>query len=869
MYRWSRRCRWSVLATTSVVAVVALLSSCVPASGPPPIAGTPPPGSAATDSALAAFTVLPPGNGGIDGPTNNDVDDQRLLYDGLDDPVAAGTLTDADLTTYYKPARLGSAAAPGDRIEDFSSRGREVRVRWDRWSVPHVQGQRATDVAYGAGYASAEARFAIMEVLRRLGRSGLLEVAGGIEDVAGQLAHIGDFPHVAYSDAELNAQIDRAVAAAPTASEGRQILAAMDAYVAGVNAWMTQAVHWPPLLASLGVAAPAPFTRADIVASGIAVNDIFGYAGGDEVGNAEALRTLADRFGPTIGRAVFDDLRDADDPAATTTAPGRFPYPLFASSGTSAATDVSIEDPAAVALPDRDATAMVAGSSDHAPPHASNWVLLDAGHSATRHPVFVGGPQSSYFAPQLLFEMELQGGGYRASGITMPGLGPWVVIGHSTDYAWSATSGDSDQVDERIERLCEPDGAAPSTSSRSYLFNGACLAMTKGDASDPQALWRTVHGPVVGTTTVGGEPVAIAKQRSSRGFEAEASVSFWRLSRGEVTTAAEFAPTMQYVPMSFNWAYVNSSDIAYFHSGRYPVRAAGTSGDLPSWGTGQWEWRGYLDWTQQPQVIDPPQGFLASWNNKPAPGWRTADDDWGTGGVQRVDLLAERMRALDNATVADVVSAHQDAATADLRGSAIVPSMLAVLATGPAPSARLDDLRSRLGTYAASGAHRRDRDHDYFYDDAMTPVVDNLFGPLVHAVFDDVLGSAYMSDGGPRRPGSLDNPPVSTGSAFNTPTWYSLVQRELQRAAGTVNRPVGVPPMCGAGDLAVCRARLWSALERAAYLTQDQQLFKQADVDTWRKWTVPERITFLPYVVDANSMRWVNRPTFEQVMSFG
>jgi hypothetical protein len=35
------------------------------------------------------------------------------------------------------------------------------------------------------------------------------------------------------------------------------------------------------------------------------------------------------------------------------------------------------------------------------------------------------------------------------------------------------------------------------------------------------------------------------------------------------------------------------------------------------------------------------------------------------------------------------------------------------------------------------------------------------------------------------------------------------------------------------------------------------------------KWAIGERIRFVPYVANLDSMRWVNRPTFQQVISFG
>ena len=99
------------------------------------------------------------------------------------------------------------------------------------------------------------------------------------------------------------------------------------------------------------------------------------------------------------------------------------------------------------------------------------------------HPILVGGPQTSYFYPELLLEIDLHGGGYDARGVTFPGLGPWVVIGRSRSYAWTATAGGSDLTDQRAELLCEPDGSAPSLQSVHYRYDGQCVAMTRPDAS--------------------------------------------------------------------------------------------------------------------------------------------------------------------------------------------------------------------------------------------------------------------------------------------------------------------------------------------------------------------------------------------------
>jgi hypothetical protein len=150
----------------------------------------------------------------------------------------------------------------------------------------------------------------------------------------------------------------------------------------------------------------------------------------------------------------------------------------------------------------------------------------------------------------------------------------------------------------------------------------------------------------------------------------------------------------------------------------------------------------------------------------------------------------------------------------------------------------------------------------------MTPVVDNLWQPLLHAIFDSALGT-YMTDDKLRRPQALDNPPAASGSAFDEIGWYTLESRELRRVRGAEARPAGTAGLCGGGDLAKCQAAMWSALDVAYQQTRAAQFLGNPNVSQWAKWTVPDRIAFLPYIFNFNSMRWVNKPTYQQVMSFG
>lgn len=835
-----------------VVAVMAVVAVMLGPAGAQADSGTD------ADPALVSLSILPPGNGNFTGPTVWSSDDQRVMYDRLDDPVARGNLTDADLPKYFKNAKLGAGT-----IVRVDRPRAGVRIEWDSYAVPHVYGETEADVAFGAGYAVADARLLIAELGRILGRAGAIEMGG--DDLFAALGNLGQTPQLNYTDEELQASIDEVIAADPVA--GAKLMAALDAFVAGINTWLERNT-FPKALQDLGIRW-RQWTRTDVLAVGIVVDDIFGAGGGDEIGNATALGQLVREFGWDQGFNTYDDFRMRDVAYGTTHVAESFPYPQFATAtGEAPSPDAPVE-PASIALPDATALVWEPGYQPTTePPSASNYVAITAERSANGHPVLVGGPQSAYIQPQLLFEMELQGGGYDTRGITFPGVGPWVVIGRSRSYAWTATAGGSDLTDQRVEKLCEPDGAAPSAVSTHYEFNGACIAMTRPDGG-ANTVERTVHGPVVGRGTVDGQPVAFARERFSRLKTAWAAKAFRTLDLGGVTEATDFAGVMADIPMSFNWVYVNERDIAFFHSGWYPIRKAGVAYDLPTWGTGEWEFQGRLDWHSQPQGINPSTGYFVSWNNRIAPGWSEADNSWGRGSVHRVDLLRTRADQLPaRATVADVVAVAQDAATADLRGQLVVDDVLAILEGSRAPNAKVEQVRQILTRWSASGAHRRDSNDDFVYDDPAVPVIDAWWPRLVGAVFEPGLGDFYTYEN-VRRPAKLDDAPSQVGSAFQG-GWYSLLERDLQRVRGVIDTPTGATTYCGGGDLDACRAVLWQSLGAATWQAEQSQWFwTRHDPNQWGAWTLPQRIRFLPYIFNSNSMRWVNRPTYQQVMSFG
>ncbi|MGH3991525.1 MAG: penicillin acylase family protein, partial [Pseudonocardiaceae bacterium] len=498
---------------------------------------------------------------------------------------------------------------------------------------------------------------------------------------------------------------DQVVAAAGRhGAAGVKLLAEVDAYLAGINAAQRAlcpvgpvGVGCPADYAALG-RAPRPWTRADLTYVASLIGNIFGTGGGGEAANARWLQQLGQRFGPTEARAVYDDLRFEDAGEAPTTASTRFEYgdpsgvdpsrpgvalPDLAPVATAPGTGARLDDGTrldAVAQPGGPVGLVDTplGPVDlRAGAGMSNAALVSARRTPDGHPIAVFGPQTGYFTPQLLTEISLSGPGIRARGVAFAGTNFRVQLGRGAGYAFSATSSGADNTDTVVERLCDPSGAPATVDATHYLRDGRCVPMQRFEHTEtalptatapgaPQRLrflvLRTHHGIVQQRTTVGTAPVAVVTQRSTYGREVDSVVGFARFNDpGFLTGPAAFTRAAAEIDYTFNWFYLDDTDIAYFSSGRLPLRAEGVEPDLPRWGDARYDWPGWLPDTAHPQQTNPPSGQLVSWNNKPAPGFAAADDQWGHGPVHRSQPLDTRVARVS--TLPALVGAVQDAAT--------------------------------------------------------------------------------------------------------------------------------------------------------------------------------------------------------------
>jgi acyl-homoserine lactone acylase PvdQ len=908
---------------TRLVAALATVAAAAVVAAPAALAQSPAPYG--QNDAGGFLNILPAGEGGLDnavqlaefeatGAIPSSFEDQLPMYENLE--YAAPTLTDGQVSDYFKDATFG--VEPQNIVGTESPEPGLTIVR-DNYDVPHVYGQTRAETMFGAGYAGAEDRLFLMDVLRHYAEGQLASFAGGSR--SNRQMDETQWSVAPYSEQDLQSQIDNAQTdcsaeanaaqfpASQCPATVSQLLSDVGNYVAGINAYIDATKLNPLLLPSEYVAlgtTPQPWKETDVVAVASLIGGIFGLGGGGQVNSALALQALEQRFGHISGERAWSDFREANDPETPLTILHKsFPYE---NTGAFGKRGLALPDPGSVSFPPigtpaASSSARTAtkgflaniGAELHAafstPAHASNWELVSAKHSATGHPLAVMGPQVGYYVPEILMEEDLHGPGIDARGAAFPGVNLYVELGHGRDYAWSATTSTSDNVSTFAEVLCQ--------DAYHYLYRGQCIPMQKlvdvdswhptlADSTpagtETLVAYRTVHGIVYARGKVHGRPVAFVHARSTYFHEVDSAIGFSELNDPDyIDSPSSFQHAVAKINFLFNWAYVDASHISYYMSGWMPQLAKGVSPDFPILGTGKYDWKGWnpsthlanwLPYTAHPHITD--QDYLVSWNNKQAPGWSAADNQWAYGPVFRQEMIANHVRA-DIAhghkmTISQLVQAMDLPSTEDIEAIDL-PLLFKALGTprNPALRSAIAELR---GWYYA-GAYRRAASLATAAHDLYTPsieLMDAWWPKLVTAEFEPMLGQnafkaiqMMLPIGG--------EAPVS-GDGF-TDGWWGYVSKDLRREFGGSERARYSQAYCGnlphhhlkAATLRRrCRAALRASLSQALSVTP-KQLYGGvcpsdpepacADRNTWSEASA----IVLP------AFPFQNRPTFQQVVT--
>jgi penicillin amidase len=724
---------------------------------------------------------------------------------------------------------VGSAVAPASGAPGGGQSG-QVRILRDEYGVPHVYAARLSALFHGVGYAQGQDRLWQADIHRRL-------ATGTLSDLLGPSVLAGDV----LARQLFGSQARRAALFAQASPLTRTVL---QSFSDGMNAWIAHAEQTDALPAPYAVfGPPRPWTVDDSVATYMYFASFFGTAGGDELDNLTQLEDLSARLGAVQGQRVFADTHWLDDPSAPTTVPtagsvtpprrGTAPLPQLPPGTARAAT---------AARGAIDAAVRVFARFGVRRDPASNAIVVGPRLSADRHALLLGGPQMGYSTPQINHEIGIHGAGFDVTGMELAGW-PLIPIGVASHHTWTLTSGGTDNTDLYVELVRLRAGA----TTPEYHYQGQWRTMDcrmEHLVTGEQQLCETIHGPVISPvpTAPTDQATAISIKLAVRGLELQ-TYDAW-LSLGRARTLEQFAAAAARAAYNFNLFYADDrGNIAYWHIGRIPVRPPGDNPFLPHDGTGGNEWQGFLPFSQQPHALNPRQGWLASWNNKPSPGWANSSAGfWDWGPVQRVTTLMHQLRRITpgTATVGTLEQLNRTAGwTTDTPSGSADTVFVSTL---------LDDLLGHIDRSADTRLPavveqlrawdwlQVDADQDGRYDQPSVAIFNTWWQTLVDQIFGDEL------------PG------------FDPNVLGNLVARVIGAAPGSL--PLAHDYLDGHSVDGAVTAALRSALDELAgrYGPDPGSWLQPVAHISW------EALPLTPQVPDTI---WMNRGTYNQIVHLG
>jgi acyl-homoserine-lactone acylase len=290
---------------------------------------------------------------------------------------------------------------------------------------------------------------------------------------------------------------------------------------------------------------------------------------------------------------------------------------------------------------------------------------LSPARSDERMPTLLATFQAEWAGPLGLYEAHLSSGeGLDVYGATFPGL-PAIFIGCNSDIAWGFTPNSPDLADTYLLTM-------NSFSPPLYQYMNGTYQMwiesTQIGVKEPGGDTRTVpklmpyahNGPVVDTSGMTSRVIRAAGWHDLNGLRQ------WLLvNRAGSTGDFKRALSAMQVP-SLNAVCVDrkgNTFFAYCAKGQYKLETVNWRQPVDG-GRMDTEWRGFIPFTDLPQVTNPDSGFVQSANGLP---WRASAESSpaATGGYPR--YLVEDKASIRSDRLLDVLETETELSLAQVK----------------------------------------------------------------------------------------------------------------------------------------------------------------------------------------------------------
>ena len=264
----------------------------------------------------------------------------------------------------------------------------------------------------------------------------------------------------------------------------------------------------------------------------------------------------------------------------------------------------------------------------------SNSWAIGGESTATGKPLVAGDSHRALDTPNAYYQNRVACPEFDVIGLSFPGVPAFPHFGHNPWVCWCVTHTAADYQDLYIEQLRNADALQ-------YLHKGEwrnaevhqeTVRSNTGRQETIQVV-VTNHGPIISGSPADnslslegegqgeGEPqqqwTALALKYTATESASEWPAILWKMLRAQ--SADELVESQRgWVDPCNNFVFADvDGNYGYFCRGRIPVRSR-VNGWLPVPGwTGEHEWQGDIPFEELPRSVNPPEGYIATANNKP------------------------------------------------------------------------------------------------------------------------------------------------------------------------------------------------------------------------------------------------------------
>ena len=521
-----------------------------------------------------------------------------------------------------------------------------VSIYFDEYQIPHIFAQNDHDLYFAQGFITARDRLWQMEFQTYAAAGRLSEFLG---------------PRTVRYD-RYQRRIGMGYAAEQALkgiNKNEKTKEAIEAYAAGVNAWIKQLSPGDyPLEYKLMDFEPGEWTP--LKSALLFKNMTYTLAGRNSDLRMSNTRAY-------LGDSFISEVMDLDPSWNDPTIPAGTPWEF---------------EPLEVQKPNSNFQPSIAQDLPPFQPDpmngSNNWAVSGS-KTKSGYPILANDPHLNMTLPSIWYTLQLHSPNVNAMGASLPGA-PSVIIGFNEDIAWGTTNVGADvwdwyEIEFRDSTLAEyrHDGEWKDTEKRIEEIK------VKGGETIIDTVFYTHHGPVVQDFSGEGLRSGIPKFHAMRwiAYEESNEVNYF-LQINRAKNYNDYRNALRdFKSPAQNWVFADRNDIALTVTGQYPLKWENQGRFISDGSDPLYDWQGWVPFEQIPSAKNPDRGFVSSANQDPtAPDYPYyLDDDFAP--FERGKRINDRLAAMDEITKEDMQKLQLD--NFSYHASKVLPMMLETL----------------------------------------------------------------------------------------------------------------------------------------------------------------------------------------------